>query len=55
MRSEKIQIVLNTDALDDFLAKCTSFRRHGLFVRVEPPIPDPEQYEHDYYNDQNLS
>src|SRR5438876_7218863 len=46
-RCEKVQIVLDSDALDRFLGEFFSFLGHGLFVGQEPPKPNPNQSQHD--------
>ena len=47
MRTEKINVVLNCNALHGLFAKRTALLRHRLFVREEPPKPGANQSQHD--------
>ena len=55
MRIEKIDVVLNSNALHGLSAECPAFLCHGLFVGEEPPKAGTEQSQDDDQDSNDLS
>src|SRR6266516_3019522 len=54
MRVEKINVVLNDNALHGLVAECSALLRHRLFVRIQKPITNTEQQQYDDQNGHDL-